>query len=126
MALLIFALLQRIFLQSAFIFFSSRRRHTICLSDWSSDVCSSDLTGGNYAQADATHDHYARLTERNLPTVLINAAIDQLSFPTVSCDDAVAAEQALTQIGRASCRERVSMSTVVVAFNGTGIVDARV
>src|SRR5262245_39022266 len=23
-------------------FFSSRRRHTMCLSDWSSDVCSSD------------------------------------------------------------------------------------
>src|SRR5258705_9392184 len=28
-----------------FFFFSSRRRHTRCLSDWSSDVCSSDLTG---------------------------------------------------------------------------------
>src|ERR1039458_10320102 len=27
------------------IFFSSRRRHTRCLSDWSSDVCSSDLDG---------------------------------------------------------------------------------
>src|SRR5436305_6382579 len=26
------------------IFFSSRRRHTICARDWSSDVCSSDLT----------------------------------------------------------------------------------
>src|SRR5205814_7555630 len=26
-------------------FFSSRRRHTRCLSDWSSDVCSSDLDG---------------------------------------------------------------------------------
>src|ERR1035441_7225106 len=26
-------------------FFSSRRRHTRCLSDWSSDVCSSDLIG---------------------------------------------------------------------------------
>src|SRR5471030_1955466 len=26
-------------------FFSSRRRHTRCLSDWSSDVCSSDLPG---------------------------------------------------------------------------------
>src|SRR5438045_7487637 len=25
------------------IFFSSRRRYTRCLSDWSSDVCSSDL-----------------------------------------------------------------------------------
>src|ERR1039458_10651155 len=28
-------------------FFSSRRRHTICLSDWSSDVCSSDLCIGS-------------------------------------------------------------------------------
>src|SRR5262245_63720533 len=27
-------------------FFSSRRRHTRCLSDWSSDVCSSDLDAG--------------------------------------------------------------------------------
>src|SRR5438093_8744603 len=26
-----------------FVFFSSRRRHTILVSDWSSDVCSSDL-----------------------------------------------------------------------------------
>src|SRR5471030_3470149 len=29
---------------SVFFFFSSRRRHTRCLSDWSSDVCSSDLS----------------------------------------------------------------------------------
>src|SRR5262245_63325635 len=28
-----------------FFFFSSRRRHTRGLSDWSSDVCSSDLLG---------------------------------------------------------------------------------
>src|SRR6266496_1207827 len=28
---------------SAFFFFSSRRRHTRSLRDWSSDVCSSDL-----------------------------------------------------------------------------------
>src|SRR5438045_4937248 len=28
---------------SIFFFFSSRRRHTRCLSDWSSDVCSSNL-----------------------------------------------------------------------------------
>src|SRR5438132_7994535 len=27
-------------------FFSSRRRHTISLCDWSSDVCSSDLVRG--------------------------------------------------------------------------------
>src|SRR5207248_7013341 len=28
-----------------FFFFSSRRRHTRSYGDWSSDVCSSDLTG---------------------------------------------------------------------------------
>src|SRR5216684_7684460 len=30
---------------SVFFFFSSRRRHTSCSRDWSSDVCSSDLAG---------------------------------------------------------------------------------
>src|SRR5207245_8001387 len=29
-----------------FFFFSSRRRHTRCYRDWSSDVCSSDLIQG--------------------------------------------------------------------------------
>src|SRR5262245_63061456 len=33
-----------LFLYCFFFFFSSRRRHTRCLSDWSSDVCSSDLS----------------------------------------------------------------------------------
>src|SRR5436305_10156035 len=30
---------------AVFFFFSSRRRHTRCGRDWSSDVCSSDLLG---------------------------------------------------------------------------------
>src|SRR2546422_7246796 len=30
-------------MQCFFFFFSSRRRHTRCSRDWSSDVCSSDL-----------------------------------------------------------------------------------
>src|SRR2546429_3681292 len=34
-------------------FFSSRRRHTRCSRDWSSDVCSSDLQGW-------TDDHHLR------------------------------------------------------------------
>src|SRR5262245_31147781 len=32
-----------VFCVFCYFFFSSRRRHTRCLSDWSSDVCSSDL-----------------------------------------------------------------------------------
>jgi DNA-binding LacI/PurR family transcriptional regulator len=52
------------------------------------------FAGGLYAQRDAQHDHYRRLTARNLPVVLINASIDDLPFPRVACDDAVAVEQA--------------------------------
>src|SRR5205814_6007278 len=35
-----------------YFFFSSRRRHTRCLSDWSSDVCSSDLKELLYSHAE--------------------------------------------------------------------------
>src|SRR5260221_1856668 len=37
-------------------FFSSRRRHTISLCDWSSDVCSSDLSGNVCGSVVATTD----------------------------------------------------------------------
>src|SRR5262249_59061425 len=33
----------RVYVVMLFFFFSSRRRHTRLVSDWSSDVCSSDL-----------------------------------------------------------------------------------
>jgi DNA-binding LacI/PurR family transcriptional regulator len=52
------------------------------------------FSGGNYAQGDAEHEHYRRLLERNLPVVLVNAAIEHLGFPRVSTDDSVALEQA--------------------------------
>ncbi|CAM5602211.1 HTH-type transcriptional repressor PurR [Streptomyces alboniger] len=52
------------------------------------------FAGGLFAEADAPHDHYRRLAERNIPVVLINAPIDGLDFPCVACDDAVAVEQA--------------------------------
>src|SRR5436305_7705033 len=35
-------------LSSGAFFFSSRRRHTRCGRDWSSDVCSSDLRGRGF------------------------------------------------------------------------------
>lgn len=60
------------------------------------------FAGGAYAQADAPHEHYDRLTELNLPTVLVNAPIDGLGFATVSCDDALSMEQSfghLVQLG---------------------------
>ena len=56
------------------------------------------FAGGLYAQADAPHDHYNLLADRGLPTVIVNAAIDGLPFPCVSCDDTVAAEQAWSHL----------------------------
>jgi len=53
------------------------------------------FAGGLYAQRDAKHDHYDRLTARSLPVVLMNASIEELPFPRVACDDKVAVEQAL-------------------------------
>src|SRR5204862_970539 len=38
-----------IFVISCFFFFSSRRRHTSSLRDWSSDVCSSDLASAEWS-----------------------------------------------------------------------------
>src|SRR2546429_4551333 len=37
-----------------FFFFSSRRRHTRCSRDWSSDVCSSDLSSPDEAHPGAS------------------------------------------------------------------------
>jgi len=52
------------------------------------------FVGGLYTQADARHDHYERLAELRLPTVLVNAPVPSLAFPTVSTDDEVALELA--------------------------------
>src|SRR5207245_5123435 len=50
-------------------FFSSRRRHTRCYRDWSSDVCSSDLTTTqpvNVAELEARFDAGAEITPEAL------------------------------------------------------------
>src|SRR6266542_3248546 len=50
---------------SLYFFFSSRRRHTRCYRDWSSDVCSSDLERPAAAQG-AIHDWMTHLCGRNI------------------------------------------------------------
>src|SRR5205809_7484130 len=43
-----------------YFFFSSRRRHTRCSRDWSSDVCSSDLTLDRMSPQERSFDHVVR------------------------------------------------------------------
>lgn len=66
------------------------------------------FVGGAYAQRDADHAHYSRLTDLHLPTVLVNAPVDELHFATVSCDDSVATAQALTHL-RSLGHERIGL-----------------
>src|SRR5438046_10452383 len=82
-------------------FFSSRRRHTRLVSDWSSDVCSSDLPGAYKILA---VDHPEQLEYSN-PDVL-------RKYLSKARDTTLSADQ---EIGRASCRERVEISVVAGA-----------
>src|SRR6266498_2073456 len=70
--MLFFVLLQYIDEVMCSFFFSSRRRHTRCGRDWSSDVCSSDLSCGSAsvfqlhridANVRAAHGYTSYLTE---------------------------------------------------------------
>src|SRR5690349_4695339 len=70
----------------SYFFFSSRRRHTRSLRDWSSDVCSSDLPPGSSAP---------------------DRAWCGLHRETGPCRDWRRSPR--DQIGRASCRERAEM-----------------
>src|SRR5205814_2915412 len=61
--------------------FSSRRRHTRCLSDWSSDVCSSDLArigrdipGATISLGKLDHEALGRLVQWALPSYSGDAA----------------------------------------------------
>lgn len=56
------------------------------------------FAGGLYSGTDGPHEHYSLLVDRKLPTVLVNAGIDGLPFPRVSCDDEVAAQQAVNHL----------------------------
>ncbi|MFD8011399.1 LacI family DNA-binding transcriptional regulator [Streptomyces sp. NPDC058955] len=99
------------------------------------------FAGGLFAQADAPHDHYHQLAERNIPVVLVNASIEGLDFPCVSCDDAVAVEQAwrhLASLGHEKIgmllgpadhvpsRRKLDAARAVAEAAGTPLPDAHV
>src|SRR5437879_13446988 len=93
-------------------FFSSRRRHTRYIGDWSSDVCSSDLdltvgVGGSGSQ----------LVVSNSGTVAAGTNVILGFFPAISSSNRLTVDGGTlratnVQIGRASCRERVEISGV--------------
>src|SRR3989442_4442957 len=101
-------------------FFSSRRRHTRCGRDWSSDVCSSDLcsasthaarwrpTRSETTSGTIFHQSHTRRCRRRVPSA--SATPRPAPNPPTPCRRVAAATS--DQIGRASCRERGEISVV--------------
>ena len=67
------------------------------------------FAGGHFAEMASPHEHYRLLHSRGVPVVLINAAIDNLEFPCVSADDAVAAGQAFRHLASLG-HERIGLA----------------
>src|SRR5438874_12803129 len=94
-------------------FFSSRRRHTRSLRDWSSDVCSSDLS----CVKELTHSHVCDLAEAGERGFGDHCTEAILFFNGLKQNS-----RTHRQIGRASCRKecRSRWSTCHQEKSGAG------
>src|SRR6266550_5408337 len=72
-------------------FFSSRRRHTRCSRDWSSDVCSSDLETRCARHRAPDWSRSERLEQLNR---VAGGILDENLLSPVACDDWVAKPRA--------------------------------
>src|SRR5437764_15014595 len=91
-------------------FFSSRRRHTRYIGDWSSDVCSSDLYGligchWALGSGSKTRARSEAFDQRNWCNTKLNRGATSLDSRGWTL-----------KIGRASCRERVYISVGAVSL----------
>src|SRR5207245_6370906 len=97
-------------------FFSSRRRHTRCYRDWSSDVCSSDLerlalTEGQIEWAHAEALAFASLLAEGTAIRLTGQDTERGTFSQRHLVLHDARDGRRHEIGRASCRGRVARSS---------------
>src|SRR5207245_8279565 len=96
-------------------FFSSRRRHTRCYRDWSSDVCSSDLDGllrlaVDYSAREAIFRaacRFYKVTELSRDSFA--RVLGEVNHDGAADVDLLIRTGGEQKIGRASCRERVWM-----------------
>src|SRR3546814_17442966 len=93
------------------------------ISDWSSDVCSSDLHGARQDAADLVQESFARLAgarakqgaaierpEAYLSTIACNLLRDRAR---IALSRSLALHIPTDELGRASCRERVCQYVMI-------------
>src|SRR5437879_9373213 len=95
----------------AYFFFSSRRRHTRYIGDWSSDVCSSDL-GDQWGR-----DVLDKAIKGSQVSIAVGVAAALCATLIGTLLGAFAGFYGRWEIGRASCRERGTRSVVAVFFH---------
>src|SRR5207245_6136096 len=83
-----------------FFFFSSRRRHTRCYRDWSSDVCSSDLGKTARVAVFATGDKAEEARAAGADFVGGDDLIAQVEGGMLDFDSAVATPDLMGKVGR--------------------------
>src|SRR5436190_16478694 len=88
--------MQRLCADRLRFFFSSRRRHTRSLCDWSSDLCSSDLDAASLKVEKGLNGLKATFTVSSGTTQSTTVSPTQ-------------ARGTLLELGRASCRERAKL-----------------
>src|SRR5262249_58242523 len=86
-------------------FFSSRRRHTRLVSDWTSDVCSSDLIPTNKDVVRTDQNDVVFRTKREKYAAIIDEIVECHERGQPVLVGTVNVEVSELQIGRASCRE---------------------
>src|SRR2546430_13745509 len=84
-------------------FFSSRRRHTRFDCDWSSDVCSSDLS----PRRGAASAHSSFLSSAGTPTQRVSSSFNQLPSKRVMSGHSTSARSEERRVGE-ECRSRWS------------------
>src|SRR5699024_11365784 len=96
-------------------FFSSRRRHTSSKRDWSSDVCSSDLTSASKCFPLPSPLCGSCIFARFQGGVFLFLAL-LADFSFYRLFPRIFRQTGRYQIGRASCRERVGMRVDVATL----------
>src|SRR3546814_3927054 len=87
-----------------FFFFKQKTAYEMRISDWSSDVCSSDLSiGGGALFLNDVVGH--RRNRVQMPGQL--RIVDPDPIPVLDEDQELHVRERVQKIGRASCRERV-------------------